>query len=456
MSHKKYTPITKDTHDRLCFRGFSLLKEKNLIRHDCNLVNYLPHGELGEKNQFERDQLSEKFKALFPEDDRSAQARMTDAGKKCPPLSNTGGVNNVVEFYDQVILGSDGKLRVVPLRRGVSTSAFIDQLTFIVHEDTVRLHSDFRGETDFEVVNFMSHILLDIFGFGVFSKNNGGKNFYTDWYRLGNEKINYGFVAIGGKKQKGTICVQLTATGCNAALVGWENRLYEFLTTHGRGSRISRIDLTHDFLEGEYNVDKAFEEWKQGQFTSSFTRPKCQTIGSDWHQFDGSGRTLAIGSRTSSRYLRIYEKGREQGDINSEWVRVELEMKPRDMTIPLDILLNPGEYLCGSYPALNELFKNRDTPKRPVVKERIKNYAFEHCLKYAKWQSSRVFNYLMDILGLTAQEAVEFVVDTEVGFPSRLDPSAFDCRELAFFKAFNKSKQPDETLINLNFQGALA
>ncbi|HFA7362927.1 TPA: replication initiation factor, partial [Neisseria gonorrhoeae] len=61
-----------------------------------------------------------------------------------PPLSNRGGtetetagrVQEVFECYETYITDGKGNLLGVPLRRGVSDSAFIDQITFSIHEDT--------------------------------------------------------------------------------------------------------------------------------------------------------------------------------------------------------------------------------------------------------------------------------------------------------------------------------
>lgn len=48
----------------------------------------------------------------------------------------------------------------------------------------------------------------------------------------------------------------------------------------------------------------------------------------DYHR-GKHGRTLAIGSRTSAAYARVYEKGRKEGG-RPDWVRVELELKPQN------------------------------------------------------------------------------------------------------------------------------
>ena len=43
------------------------------------------------------------------------------------------------EHYEQVIVSPKGELLTIPLRRGVSDTAFIDQITFRIHVDSLCL-----------------------------------------------------------------------------------------------------------------------------------------------------------------------------------------------------------------------------------------------------------------------------------------------------------------------------
>ncbi len=74
---------------------------------------------------------------------RAADALTADA-PQLPPLSNRGGTESedagafqeAFECYETYILDGKGNLLGVPLRRGVSDSAFIDQISFSFHEKT--------------------------------------------------------------------------------------------------------------------------------------------------------------------------------------------------------------------------------------------------------------------------------------------------------------------------------
>lgn len=168
------------------------------------------------------------------------------------------------EKYDQVIVNEKGELLTIPLRRGLADSAFIDQITFRIHKDS--LHRFSRGTTflakDSDFIEQISFELLQIFGFGVSHKlKHSGGRFYDDCYQMGDEAVQYGRVHIGGNND--TILVEMTATGCMAALNGWESRLYDFIIKC-YGARITRIDLAKDFFNGEYSPEQAKQDRLDG------------------------------------------------------------------------------------------------------------------------------------------------------------------------------------------------
>lgn len=92
--------------------------------------------------------------------------------------------------------------------------------------------------------------------------------------------------------------------------------------------RVSRADVCIDF-QGEKIFDRIIRYAKQ---TKKEFRLQCHLEG-DWIDRK-KGRTFYLGSRNSTHYCRIYEKGhelREKGinpDASLDWVRVEFEVKP--------------------------------------------------------------------------------------------------------------------------------
>lgn len=96
-----------------------------------------------------------------------------------PPLSNRGGAENSraesneqesFEHYSTFITDSKGRLIEVPLRRGVGNSAFIDQISFSFHEDTLSICAGEPLVADDDYMIWASLKLESIFGFGIAQK----------------------------------------------------------------------------------------------------------------------------------------------------------------------------------------------------------------------------------------------------------------------------------------------
>ena len=326
------------------------------------------------------------------------------------------------------VLSVNGKLLEVPLRRGRADSAFIDYITFTVSKSTFRdrlaaSNVVFMTEPDDEVyIHYISEVLQEIFGFGIGEKRQGkGKFFYNAYYQLGSSEVNYGTFHIGG--QRGTVLIDLSGVGCQAALNGWEQRLYQFALTAER-FQISRLDAAIDFFQGEFNTLKALSYYKKGLFDVRGMRPKYKLEGTDWFNNDGTGKTLYIGRRGSSKFCRVYEKGKQLGDVNSDWVRFEIEFRKNDCQIPIDMLINTGQYLAGAY-KVGEKFMN-------AVSKRIEstNLKAETTLNqkifHGRNQVGKLVRYLFD-LGWDYERIVKSLIAEAGKYPSGLKPLEYDC-----------------------------
>jgi phage replication initiation protein len=119
--------------------------------------------------------------------------------------------------------------------------------------------------------------------------------------------------------QRGTVYISITGAGCAGAGDGWEARLVAWLQDSIQ-YRITRVDLAYDDMSGrEYGVDRALSDYCDGLYDSCGRPPTCEQLG-NWIRPDGRGRTFCVGRRSSGKYLRVYEKGRQLGDVDSPWV----------------------------------------------------------------------------------------------------------------------------------------
>lgn len=287
-----------------------------------------------------------------------------------PPLTNRGGKENepvpmerseMAKAFEGIsktelvkLVLDDGAVKQVALRRPVKPQvAIVDTLRFTIGEESFgggKFGSAERVLLDDEAyTNEISRVLFDVLGYGITGFTGHGGDFYKRTYTLGDR---CGSVSMGGVSQNATILVSLTGVGCAAARDGWESRLFNFFMKYGKRASITRIDLAFDDLKGErVTVDIADHWYDDGGFTSGGRAPSYEHRG-NWKKPDGTGRSLYVGKRQNGKMCRVYEKGMEQGDRNSSWCRVEVELRSKDRVIPLDSLLYPSDYFCGAYPCL--------------------------------------------------------------------------------------------------------
>ncbi len=176
--------------------------------------------------------------------------------------------------------------------------------------------------------------------FGGMTDQGRGKYGYTQSFVFDRGGVLF---ALGG--QRGTALVSIPGEGC-AFVQDW-NALVALFRDELRG-RITRWDGAVDDFEGTHSVDSAVSLYEQGDFHCGGNKPSCCVQG-DWLGSGKSGRTFYVGKRANGKLLRVYEKGKQQGDPNSPWVRWELELHNVDRVIPWEVLVEPGRYVAGSY-----------------------------------------------------------------------------------------------------------
>jgi phage replication initiation protein len=337
----------------------------------------------------------------------------TNRGGKSGTASEAGaetGVEVEPEWIAAHLVLEDGKVLEVPGRRTWGgSSAFVDWVSFTTVETDY--YPNISVVSDDEVVKLISEQVQRIFGFGITQERELGLNFYKSSYVLGE---GYGQVGYGG--QRSTVLVTISGDGCDAAKPGWQNRLYDFLNGCKSGrARITRVDVAHDDYTGAtYSVDKADAAFDEGLFNCGGRNPNHEYRG-NWKHPNGKGRTINVGTRKNGKFCRVYEKGRQLGDKDSEWVRIEVEFKSVDREIPNEILLHPGQYLAAAYPALNWISAVQE---RILTVQKKLGISYQTAVRNVKVQFGKMLWVMRQIEG-NAEVVLQKVM--REGFPSRLN-----------------------------------
>lgn len=363
------------------------------------------------------ERIAEETKKALVQAEQEREQRRRDARSAArtrealPPHCNTGG-----ETVDLRLVNGEVK-QVTKRVHSFSEICFIDWLHVTCHEDSFKWGK--QAVTDDQVIAQVSTVCEAIFGFGITAKRERGALFYRTSYDLGDK---FGLICHGG--QNSTVLIQLNGTGCAAAAPGWERRMYDFLQSADR-STITRIDLAHDDYDGtQFNPEALVQAYDDGLFDVRGHRPHFEQRG-DWRNPNGKGRTLYIGTRTSSKFFRGYEKGRELGDPDSPWMRLEVEYKSGDRIIPHDSLLYPHEYFAGAYPLLSTVCERAS---RILTTQRTVQASYERTVRWLKHQCGAALHAVHEIEG-DAEKALS-LVKREGKTPRGLDvPSFTDSQE---------------------------
>jgi phage replication initiation protein len=234
--------------------------------------------------------------------------------------------------------------------------------------------------------------------------------------RVGSRAVIIGSVAYGGESQRGRWMLQLTGTGCQF-VPDW-HRLRDLLEQ--LDARITRLDLAVDLLDGEHTVDEAVSWHGEGGYTSRGRTPSTHVAG-DW--VDGvKGRTFYVGQAANGKLLRVYEKGKEQGDLLSPWVRFEVQFGNRDRVIPFEALTERDQFFAGAYPALVEVVKSAAVPIATV--QTGGHVTLSHLLHHLRRCYGKCIDVLTSDAGASSSALVEEV--RVYGFPRRLNPSSVE------------------------------
>lgn len=337
-----------------------------------------------------------------------AQPRVVTTGRKIRhvgPLPDLKGTDLETGEPVEVWTFSKGHkvLRhLVPDERASPGVAFIDAVAFSVRPPDGHDHTWLLRE--------MSQFL----DFGAVEVRGGLFGFECS-ARLGD---GAGVIAWGGPNQKGVVYFSLMGQGC-ARVQDWP-ALAAWLEANG--AVIKRADVAHDDFDAErLSIDWAVEQYRSQGFNAGGRRPRHRCLG-DWLDGDESkrGRTFEIGSREAGKLARCYEKGKQLGDENSRWTRIEVEWRAQDRFIPYDVLTRPGYYLAGAYPCLAFLSVEQSVIK--TVSKAVQ-VSFERAVENAKQQCGKLVNLMLTVFEGDCGEVVSQL--RREGLPGRVEPFGY-------------------------------
>jgi phage replication initiation protein len=265
------------------------------------------------------------------------------------------------------------------------------------------VHIDWLHVTGLLSASVVCRALESILGVPVDVKLGPGLMGYATRYALmvpeGTRLITIGAFC-EGTAQLDRNLLQLNARGCALLADQWAEMHTWLLTVN---VRITRVDFALDFHEGEHDVDEAVRLYEAGAFAVRGRQPKCSIAG-DWLR-DKDGRTFYVGRRQNGKLLRVYEKGRQLGDLKSRWVRWELQLGRKERDLPLAILINPAPYFAGAYPALAQILPTTSIALPTRAIERIADLV--HRLHHLRASYGTTLAEVMGLAGATPESVLD-------------------------------------------------
>lgn len=343
-----------------------------------------------------------------------------DAAAIDPRTATEDDYNNYSLLCTDAVIRSDGLVTEM-IRRPVKgeicivdwVSVTMQAVTFEDGKTTSQVLEHFRQSA---IIENVSKVLDDIFGFGAERENKTGRNFYERSFNL---KHDAGFVCIGG--QNDTVMIVINGTGCTYGKLGWEGYYHAWLNLFARDFKITRLDLAHDDLYGDYtNIDWFNDQHSKGGFNRGGRPPSCEYRG-DWKRPNGKGRTLYIGSRQSSQFCRIYEKGKQLGDPQSGWLRAEVQFGCKDQDINPDALIKPSEFFSIAYPCF-AIFEYEGKVNKFERIQKQDEMTWDQAIELVKTQYGRYLHFFRRVFDDDALllDVLTDIENTEV--PERIDP----------------------------------
>jgi phage replication initiation protein len=234
--------------------------------------------------------------------------------------------------------------------------------------------------------------------------------------------MRIGMMMSGGDAVKGWTLTNIDGGGCSW-IPDWSKTM-DVCTDQLQRFDLKRVDVALDRFDGSHfsDVDAA---WFAGEFSPAGggRKPKAKPIDSRRAE---DGRTYYVGSRESAKFYRGYEKGmqilgpsisaaaardpenfdlmdhlfksdlrvatNDQGEKSvlsfnlRDWWRDEVEFKPVNQPLPLDLVERRDQYFAGAFPYLEKVLPIADTQALCTRRERMPQVELAKMLEIIKTQ----------------------------------------------------------------------
>lgn len=281
-----------------------------------------------------------------------------------PPINNMGGITN----YHLNTMTSG-------LTPPVSLPCIIDYLSLTFRPDADDL---FLFVLDF--ITNLEKYLPQL----KHAVRSGGMYGYKHTVSLSRSDVQAGIIGFGGND--GTVYLSLSGVGCS----GVDMHTFKAYLMTLPSAKITRVDLAHDDLEGKQSVQDYRSQYLSGDFAIKGTSPGARFLD-DFGS--GKGCTLYVGHKKNGKECCIYEKGKQLGDKESPWVRVEGRLAAVDRVIPFDVLIEPGQYLAALYPPFSLL---SSIHKRIEIVKKVVQISYDSLLEYASVSYGKLVNFMLE------------------------------------------------------------
>lgn len=401
-----------------------MLRKRLQLFTDC-----VPESRLAFLRKIYRcDDLAEIFRRLVIQVQQQAAYIITGEVPRYPGIASA--VGSPVAYSGAPFVGVDSGARTAPapsakrspraVTRGESSPdaqvAKVDWVNFTFHIGSLDNPEDKPRLTIQDLIERLSNVLgRPVTGVDEGKGLRGYRHSVTLMAHVGSLKQPMGFIAWGGEAQRGSCLVTIPGGGCSL-IEDWQAFKHLIQSLEGK---ITRLDLAVDFLNGEYTVDDAVEFYQAGRFTSSGRAP-CTSQAGDW--LNTKERTLYIGKAKNGKVCRVYEKGHQLGNLDSDWTRYEVQFGSRDRVIPLDALTNRDAYFAGAYPVLGDLM---DKAGQRIQTQRTEGeITLAHLIKHMRSAYGKALHVAMETEGFEINSLVDEV--RVIGMPRRVKASSVE------------------------------